>query len=203
MKRPANQPGVFVSEGVATGMRVAVDAMGGDFGPAVTVPSSLVALADPEYPDLSIVFVGQHDKIEPLLSGMAEDQRRRVRIVDAPDEVAMSDAAARAVRSKPKSSMAVGLQLLKSGEAALGAAIHADAERIGPRHDLALVYVLLGDVKLQQGDKAAARTAWTKGREVLEPLKAEFEQNPDCADRWQELEEGLKSLDGSPVPASL
>ena len=46
-KRPADQPGVSMSEGVATGMRVAVDAMGGDFGPAVVVPSSLVALADP------------------------------------------------------------------------------------------------------------------------------------------------------------
>jgi glycerol-3-phosphate acyltransferase PlsX len=132
MKRPANQPGVSVSEGVATSMRVAVDAMGGDFGPAVIVPSSLIALADPEYPDLSIVFVGQHDKIEPLLSRMAEDQRRRVHVVDAPDEVAMSDAAARAVRSKPKSSMAVGLQLLKTGEAdAFMSAGHSGAVMAG------------------------------------------------------------------------
>src|SRR4029079_1694199 len=94
-------------------MRVAVDAMGGDFGPAVIVPSSLIALADPEYPDLSIVFVGQHDKIEPLLSRMAEDQRRRVHVVDAPDEVAMSDAAARAVCSKNTTTTQEGLPLVK------------------------------------------------------------------------------------------
>jgi hypothetical protein len=64
------------------------------------------------------------------------------------------------------------------------------------------VYLLLGDVKRQQGDKAAARTAWTKGLEVLDPLKAEFEHNPDCAQRWQELEEHLESLEHPASPPS-
>lgn len=113
-------------------MRVAVDAMGGDFGPAVVVPSSLIALNDPDYPDLSIIFVGQTDKIEPLLTTLPDSQRQRVKVIDAPDEVAMSDSAARAVRSKPKSSMALGLNLLKRGEAdAFMSAGHSGAVMAG------------------------------------------------------------------------
>lgn len=98
-------------------MRVVVDAMGGDYGPGIVVPSSLIALADPDYADLSIIFVGQASKIEPLLTGLSERDRTRVRVVDAADEVAMSDKAAKSVRAKPNSSVAVGLKLLKSGEA--------------------------------------------------------------------------------------
>lgn len=98
-------------------MRVVVDAMGGDFGPAMVVPSSLAVLSDPDYPDLSLIFVGQADKIDPLLADLNSVDRERVRVVDAPDEVAMSEAAARAVRAKPNSSVAIGLKLLKSGEA--------------------------------------------------------------------------------------
>jgi phosphate acyltransferase len=98
-------------------MRVAVDAMGGDFGPAVVVPSSLLALDDPEYADLQIIFVGQQNKIEPLVTSLSPDRRTRVTIVDAPEEVAMEDSPATAVRRKPKSSIAVGLKLIKSGGA--------------------------------------------------------------------------------------
>jgi glycerol-3-phosphate acyltransferase PlsX len=98
-------------------MRVAVDAMGGDFGPAMVVPSSLVALADPEYPDLTIAFVGRHDKIEPLLASISPADQARVSIVDSPDEVTMDDSPAMAVRRKPKSSIAVGLRMLKTGDA--------------------------------------------------------------------------------------
>jgi glycerol-3-phosphate acyltransferase PlsX len=113
-------------------MRVAVDAMGGDFGPAVVVPSSLVALNDPAYPDLSLIFVGQAGKIEPLTTSLPDTQRQRVSVVDAPDEIEMSDSASRAVRSKPNSSMAVGLKLLKSGEAdAFMSAGHSGAVMAG------------------------------------------------------------------------
>jgi len=94
---------------------------------------------------------------------------------------------------------------LSSAESLLGRAIgvllattEADPKRTGPRHDLAVSYLLLGDVKRQQGDEAGARDAWAKGCETLEPLKAEFDRNPDCAERWTQLEESLKSLDSSP-----
>jgi glycerol-3-phosphate acyltransferase PlsX len=98
----------------------------------MVVPSSLAVLGDSDYPDLSLVFVGQADKIDPLLANITGRDRERVRVVDAPDEVEMSDAAARAVRTKPNSSVAVGLKLLKTGDAdAFMSAGHSGAVMAG------------------------------------------------------------------------
>ena len=98
-------------------MRVAVDAMGGDYGPAMVVPSSLIPLGDPDYLELQLILVGQESKIEPLLTTLSEADRGRVTILHATDEVTMNDSPSKVIRQKPQSSMAVGLQLLKSGGA--------------------------------------------------------------------------------------
>ena len=45
---------------------VAVDAMGGDHGPSVTIPASLSFLE--ETPDASIVLVGRAEALEPILA---------------------------------------------------------------------------------------------------------------------------------------
>lgn len=97
-------------------MRVAVDAMGGDYGPGMVVPSSLIPLADPDLSDLTLTLVGQEGKIEPLLTTLSAADRARVSILHAPDEITMDDSPSKAVRHKPQSSMAIGLALLKSGE---------------------------------------------------------------------------------------
>jgi glycerol-3-phosphate acyltransferase PlsX len=96
-------------------MRVAVDTMGGDYGPALVVPSSLIPLTDPDFPDLRLTLVGQESKIEPLLKTLAPAERERVTVLHAPDEITMDDSPSKAVRHKPQSSMAMGLQLLKHG----------------------------------------------------------------------------------------
>ena len=44
---------------------IAVDAMGGDFGPPVTVPASVQALSF--YPSLNIILVGDEKKIKAEL----------------------------------------------------------------------------------------------------------------------------------------
>jgi tetratricopeptide (TPR) repeat protein len=84
--------------------------------------------------------------------------------------------------------------LLGRGVAALAPVVAAEPRRAGPRHDLAAVYLRLGEVKKQQGDPTGARSAWIKGCEVLEPIKGEFDRNLDCAERWGQLEESLQSL---------
>ncbi len=78
-------------------MRVAVDVMGGDFGPELVVPASLAVLDDPEYPDLRLLLVGPEARINLLLKPDFI-HRDRVTVVDAPDEITMHDAAATAVR---------------------------------------------------------------------------------------------------------
>lgn len=93
---------------------IALDAHGGDRGPAVCVPAALGLLAD--YPDLRLVLVGQREVIDPLLqaSGPADE---RVTIQDARQIVAMDEHPAEALRRKKDSSMRVAIDLVKAGQA--------------------------------------------------------------------------------------
>lgn len=93
---------------------VAIDAMGGDHGPSVTVPAAVAALrADA---DLSIALVGREEAIGALLSG-SESLGGRLRVVHAPEVVGMDESPAIALRTKKQSSMRVAIDLVKAGEA--------------------------------------------------------------------------------------
>lgn len=59
--------------------RIAIDAMGGDFGPSVVVPAALKSLA--VHPDLSLILVGEQSRIEELLKGVPASLRQRLEIV--------------------------------------------------------------------------------------------------------------------------
>lgn len=94
---------------------VAIDCMGGDHGPAVTVPAAIQAIdADSS---LSIVLVGLSDAIASAMAGAGRSENDRLRILHAPEVVAMDEAPAGALRNKKKSSMRVAINLVKSGEA--------------------------------------------------------------------------------------
>ena len=100
--------------------RVALDAMGGDFAPRATVAGGLLALAELP-PEHALQLVGRTAVIEEQLDGLLAGElaphaayRDRVAIVEAPDVIAMSDKPT-AIRSKPNSSMAVGLRLQAEG----------------------------------------------------------------------------------------
>lgn len=92
-------------------MKIVVDAMGGDLGPAVVVKGALEAAR--EY-GVDIVLVGRQPEIEPELSG---PRNGSISIVHAQEVVEMRDHPAVALRSKPNSSIAVGLNLVKEGKA--------------------------------------------------------------------------------------
>lgn len=88
--------------------------MGGDIGVAVCVPAGLT-LARQRH-ELSLILVGQTEKIEPLLQGF-EDIESRVRIVDAREVVGMDESPADALRKKKNSSLRVAIDLVRRGEA--------------------------------------------------------------------------------------
>ena len=88
---------------------VAVDCMGGDHGPHVTVPAALEFKA--RMPDVELVLVGLQDAVQRELKG------GRVRVHPASEVVAMDDPPAQALRYKKDSSMRVAVDLVKSGEA--------------------------------------------------------------------------------------
>ena len=97
--------------------------MGGDFAPRATVAGALLALGELDSGH-TIQLVGRTADInEQLDSLLAEPDysplaahRDRISIVDAPDVIEMTDKPGSAIRSKPKSSMIVGLKLQAAGE---------------------------------------------------------------------------------------
>lgn len=90
--------------------------MGGDHGPAVTVPASLDALARAE--DLRIVLVGRSDAVAPhLTSDAARRFGDRIRLQEASQVITMDEKPQDALRKKKDSSMRVAIDLVKAGEA--------------------------------------------------------------------------------------
>src|SRR5947208_10922126 len=94
---------------------VAADAMGGDFAPRVLVDGALAAA---RHFDLGVVLVGRRDAIEGELGRHPDLDPERVRVVDAPDAVAMDEAPSAALRRKPGASIRVAADLVARGEAA-------------------------------------------------------------------------------------
>ncbi len=94
---------------------VAVDCMGGDHGPHVTVPAALAVFASRD--DANLILVGSRDALEAELNARAVSVGPRLRIHPASEIVGMDESVASALRGKRDSSMRVALNLVKSGEA--------------------------------------------------------------------------------------
>jgi glycerol-3-phosphate acyltransferase PlsX len=94
---------------------VAVDCMGGDHGPHVTVPAALEFQA--RQPDVDLVLVGLRDAIEAELAARRAAAGPRLRVHHADEVVTMDEPPAQALRYKKDSSMRVAVNLVKNGEA--------------------------------------------------------------------------------------
>ena len=94
---------------------VAVDAMGGDHGPSVTVPAALDFLANT--PTARVILVGLEDPIRQALAKAPAALRERVVVHAASEVVAMNEPPADALRRKKDSSMRVAINLVKDGSA--------------------------------------------------------------------------------------
>ncbi|WHL25276.1 MAG: phosphate acyltransferase PlsX [Candidatus Blochmannia vicinus] len=94
---------------------LALDAMGGDFGPIVTVPASLQALS--LYPKLELLLVGNPDVILPILSASRSACVDRLTVIPAKLVIGGDVRPAQAIRVSKDTSMRVALELIKSGHA--------------------------------------------------------------------------------------
>ncbi len=94
---------------------IAIDAMGGDFGPRNIVQASLACLT--ATPSLHLALVGQTPLIEELIARHSGVDRSRLQIVNASEVVTMDERPSQALRGKPDSSMRVALELVASGKA--------------------------------------------------------------------------------------
>ncbi|UCD34665.1 MAG: phosphate acyltransferase PlsX [Nitrospiraceae bacterium] len=95
-------------------MRIALDAMGGDFAPSATVEGALEALAEEK--DLSVILVGNEDQIKAELEKKGRNNLP-VSVHHASQLVEMDESPLAALRRKKDSSIRVAIDLVKSGGA--------------------------------------------------------------------------------------
>ncbi|MCB8813967.1 phosphate acyltransferase PlsX [Desulfosporosinus shakirovi] len=95
-------------------MRIAVDAMGGDYAPEEIIKGTMMAAAKSS-PDVQLILVGQKEWIQTFLSGGTLPGN--VSIYEASEVIEMDEHPANAVRKKKDSSIVVATRLVKQGEA--------------------------------------------------------------------------------------
>jgi len=93
---------------------LAVDAMGGDHGPKITVPASINALT--KYDQLHIILVGDKELIEKELQ-KNKYTNTRLSIQHTSEVVEMDESPQSALKNKKDSSMRVAINLIKEGKA--------------------------------------------------------------------------------------
>ncbi|HET7038873.1 MAG TPA: phosphate acyltransferase PlsX [Gemmatimonadales bacterium] len=95
-------------------MRIVLDAMGGDYAPEAPVAGAVEALADLP-PSTDVVLVGRAAEVKAELAKHGTSDH--LEVIEAPDVVGMAEKPLAAVRSKPNSSIGVGLRLQREGKA--------------------------------------------------------------------------------------
>jgi glycerol-3-phosphate acyltransferase PlsX len=95
-------------------MRIALDAMGGDYAPAVNIEGAIESIND--FEDIDVILVGEESAIRREL-----DNKRyppdRISIKHASQVVRMAESPSVAIRKKKDSSIRRALELVKSGQA--------------------------------------------------------------------------------------
>jgi glycerol-3-phosphate acyltransferase PlsX len=104
-------------------VRLAVDCMGGDHGPSVTLPACQAFLA--AHPEAELLLVGRAEALAPA-AGWA-----RCRIVAASEVVAMDDPVEVALRRKRDSSLRVAINQVKATEGVAAAQACVSAGNTG------------------------------------------------------------------------
>lgn len=99
---------------------IAIDAMGGDFGPDVTVPAAITFLRNAREQKYKVVLVGLDEVLQPLVSKHRGDwliNTGALSIHAATQVVEMDEPPALALKRKKDSSMRVAINLVKDGTA--------------------------------------------------------------------------------------
>ncbi|MBE6031500.1 MAG: phosphate acyltransferase PlsX [Firmicutes bacterium] len=98
-------------------MKIVIDAMGGDNAPKAVVEGAVLALQDIND---EIILVGDEDRIGvELLDFRGKYDPERLTIKHASEVITNDEAPVKAIRSKKDSSMVVGINMVKNGEADL------------------------------------------------------------------------------------
>jgi glycerol-3-phosphate acyltransferase PlsX len=96
-------------------LTISIDAMGGDYGPKVTIPASLDCLKN--NPELNLILVGDELILNQLLAEDLVTYQGRLSIQHASQCVAMDESPSKALKNKKDSSMRIAINLVRDGVA--------------------------------------------------------------------------------------
>ena len=94
-------------------MKIAVDAMGGDYAPEEVVKGAVLALEERE---LEIILLGNVEKIKEEIAKYSP-KKDKISIINCKESIETGDFPLNAIRTKKDSSIVVGTKLLKSDKA--------------------------------------------------------------------------------------
>lgn len=97
-------------------MKIALDAMGGDYAPRSIIEGAVLAKNQVLPEDASIILIGQEDVIKSHLKDLGESEDA-FPIVNASEVIEMGEHPTKAISQKQDSSIVWGYKLLKSGKA--------------------------------------------------------------------------------------
>lgn len=153
-------------------MRIVVDAMGTDNCPVPDVEGALLAARDSGDP---VILVGDETLIKQELAKHAT-AGLPVEIVHAPEVVTMGDKPATVGKAKPNSSMHVGMNLVKNGQ--------ADAFVSMGNTGAALSIALLNTLRRIPGVKRPALTGILPFGQTGQTVLLDVGANADCRPDW-------------------
>ncbi|MEQ8677982.1 MAG: phosphate acyltransferase PlsX [Aggregatilineales bacterium] len=116
-------------------MYIAVDAMGTDNHPIADVAGAVLAANEFQ---IGIILVGDDSRVRQELSKHEGIAHLDIRVVHASETITMNDKPSLVGKSKPMSSLHIGMNLVKSGEAAA----FVSAGNTGAAHAIAMLYTL-------------------------------------------------------------
>src|SRR4051812_32452209 len=96
-------------------MKIALDAMGGDFAPDAIVEGAVLA-ARQLPPHAQVVLIGDQPVLERCLRELGETPGEQLLLVHSPDVIGMAEHPTRALTQKPESSIAIGYRMLQAGQ---------------------------------------------------------------------------------------
>ena len=96
-------------------LTLALDAMGGDIGPRITIPASIKALE--QDPVLSLLLFGDSQQISPLLNNIPAELKQRITVCHSSRVIENEYGLAYALRHSKGSSMRLAIEALQKGDA--------------------------------------------------------------------------------------
>ena len=100
---------------MSSDITIAIDAMGGDFGPTEIIPAVDYSLK--KYTQLNVILVGKKDVILSQLKKSNIENSERITISHASEIVEMDESPSQALRNKKESSMRIAIELVRDGSA--------------------------------------------------------------------------------------